>query len=73
MLGAQSHGVESINSNMTSVTCEAVQTLISGAKEACKLMTDIAWGDSEQTEQFLPEADALKQSTSIFSDLCAPY
>lgn len=42
MLGAQSPGVESVNSNVTGVTCETVQTLISGAMEAWKLDVDVA-------------------------------
>lgn len=53
MLGAQSPGVESVNRNVTSVTCEAVQTLISGAMEAWKLEVDVALEGSEHTESFL--------------------
>ncbi|EDL84320.1 rCG41016 [Rattus norvegicus] len=57
MLGAQSPGVESVNSNVTGVTCETVQTLISGAMEAWKLEVDIALDGSEHTESFLPVGD----------------
>lgn len=56
MPGAQSPGVESVNHNVTSVTGEAVQTLISGAMESWKLEVDVALEGSEHTESFLPGA-----------------
>lgn len=70
MLGAQSPGVESVNCNMTSVTCEAVQTLISGTVEAWKLEVDVALEGSEHTESFLPVAVHQSRAPPALNYVC---